>query len=59
MTIKKYSKNINQGWGCSSVVEHLLSMYQALGSISNTTTKAKTKIHNKIAKIKPNQKTIN
>jgi hypothetical protein len=29
-------KMSNLGWGCSSVVEHLLSIHKALGLISST-----------------------
>lgn len=32
-TIRKYSA----GWGCNLVVGHMLSMYEALGSIPSTT----------------------
>jgi hypothetical protein len=32
---------IKRGWGCSSVVEHLSSIYENLGSISSTIKKKK------------------
>jgi hypothetical protein len=37
MKIKKEDIKLEWGWGCTSVVKHLPSMYEALGLIPNTT----------------------
>lgn len=36
-------KKMIHGWGCGLVLEHLTSIWEALGSIPNTRRKRKTK----------------